>query len=335
MCSIKPRSRKMYHCDHSRQTRIVSAHNLQVEMLIIVEIQIVIKFMFSTLDNIIKLTDLLSHDLLCPYPKSRKYQRKEDKTCKNEKNFSLLICAYFAIFELICLLEKHEVTRFRTDLQKKNLQEAKFVQKSNKQANWNVKHVDRQAEWQHLLLSSLPRRENLHAHLGGPPPLHIAAVPLASCKAAGLWVFGVWMIQTIDHCIAITTIAESARWPLPGSNICFTVCLSQSSSYTHHTHTYTVSPANTSSGQTNPFQIWACSRHAGGKAGWLSVSEAQFACVCVGLGVFTWLTMCVWIPGCSRKPYHKSHKILKEFFEPFIFISSYVNAIGGTCLFWN
>lgn len=119
MCSIKPRSRKMYHCDHSRQTRIVSAHNLQVERLIIVEIQIVIKFMFSTLDNIIKLTDLLSHDLLCPYPKSRKYQRKEDKTCKNEKNFSLLICAYFAIFELICLLEKHEVTRFRTDLQKK------------------------------------------------------------------------------------------------------------------------------------------------------------------------------------------------------------------------
>lgn len=237
MCSIKPRSRKMYHCDHSRQTRIVSAHNLQVERLIIVEIQIVIKFMFSTLDNIIKLTDLLSHDLLCPYPKSRKYQRKEDKTCKNKKNFSLLICGYFAIFELICLLEKHEVTRFRTDLQKKNLQEATFVQKSNKQANWNVKHVDRQAEWQHLLLSSLPRRENLHAHLGGPPPLHIAAVPLASCKAAGLWVFGVWMIQTIDHCIAITTIAESARWPLPGSDICFTVSRPPT-----HTHTCTHTP---------------------------------------------------------------------------------------------
>lgn len=130
MCSIKPRSRKMYHCDHSRQTRIVSAHNLQVERLIIMEIQIVIKFMLSTLDNIIKLTDLLSHDLLCPYPKSRKYQRKEDKTCKNKKNFTLLIYAYFAIFELICLLEKHEVTHIRTDLQKKkNLQESKVCTK--------------------------------------------------------------------------------------------------------------------------------------------------------------------------------------------------------------
>lgn len=146
MCSIKPRSRKMYHCDHSRQTRIVSAHNLQVERLIIVEIQIVIKFMFSTLDNIIKLTDLLSHDLLCPYPKSRKYQRKEDKTCKNKKNFSLLICAYFAIFELICLLEKHEVTRFRTDLQKKiSKKQSLYKNQTNKQTGMSNMLTDRQS----------------------------------------------------------------------------------------------------------------------------------------------------------------------------------------------
>lgn len=35
--------------------------------------------------------------------------------------------------------------------------------------------------------------------LGGPPPLHIAAVPLASCKAAGLRVFVVWTIQSIER----------------------------------------------------------------------------------------------------------------------------------------
>lgn len=113
----------------------MSAHSLQVERLIIMEIQIVIKFMLSTLDNIIKLADLLSHDLLCPYPKSRECQRNEDKTCKNEKNFTFLICAYFAIFELICLLEKQEVTLIRTDLQKTPPKKAKFVQKSNKQTN--------------------------------------------------------------------------------------------------------------------------------------------------------------------------------------------------------
>lgn len=66
----------MYHCDHSRQTRIVSAHNLQVERLIIVEIQIVIKFMLSTLDNIIKLTDLLSHDLFTQIQEIPKEKRQ-------------------------------------------------------------------------------------------------------------------------------------------------------------------------------------------------------------------------------------------------------------------
>lgn len=48
--------------------------------------------------------------------------------------------------------------------------------------------------------SSASEGEFTHTHTREcPPPLHIAAVPLVSCKAAGLEVFRVWMSQTIEQ----------------------------------------------------------------------------------------------------------------------------------------
>lgn len=78
------------------------------------------------------------------------------------------------------------------------------------------------------LKTFLPWRGYSHTHTRtsrGLLPLHIATLPLASCKAAGLGVFGVWVIQIIECCIAASTAAKLARWPLPGCDICFTVCL--------------------------------------------------------------------------------------------------------------
>lgn len=81
-----------------------------------------------------------------PIPNPGNTKGKKTKRVKTRKKFSLLICAYFAIFELICLLEKHKVTRFRTDLQKKiSKKQSLYKSQTNKQTGMSNMLTDRQS----------------------------------------------------------------------------------------------------------------------------------------------------------------------------------------------
>lgn len=109
-----------------------------------------------------------------------------------------------------------------------------------------------------------------------------------------VWEFlRVWTIQTIEQCSAASPRLNQQDFLSMGvTYVLLSVWVFTPNTHTR-THTLTLPPLPTaSSDQTNPFQIWACSRHTGGEVGllWAGCS----VCVCVYMSYTT-----VWIPWCK------------------------------------